>query len=130
MSKNTLNLVDAILPICRSIKSVDLKVHSAILAIDSRFLGELIKVELSLFNRLDLFIIEPIQALAMCPQTIHKFLFATYVDSEAMLLTFNPPAFVFPPVIPLINSISMFFIVLELAMIFCFVVVDEHTKAI
>ena len=130
MSKNTLDLVDAVLPACRCIKSVNLKVHSAILAIDYRILGELIKVELSLFNRLDLFIIEPIQALAMCPQTIHKFLFATYVDSEAMLLTFNPPALIFPPVFPLINSISMFFVVLELAVIFCFVVVDEHTEAI
>ena len=129
MSKN-FNIVKTILPACRFIKSVGLKVHPVILTDNSLIFGELIKVELSFLNGIDLLIIEPVKALAMYPQTIHKFLFVTYVDPETMLLTFIPPALVFPPVFPLIDSISLFFVVLELSMIFCFVVIDEHSEAI
>ena len=87
-------------------------------------------VHLTIVDSLHLRLIEPLDALAILPKAVLKFVLLWYnVRSESMLFSLEPVALVAPLISPGINSEAMFLIILILALIHAAVVPDVDAHA-
>lgn len=88
-------------------------------------------VELVVVDRQDLSLIKPLDPLAVFPESIFDLVvFGHDVGSKAVLLSFEPEAFVRSSIRPGVNSKAMLFVVFILTLVLAPVVPDVDSHAL